>query len=455
MFGSAWLTLRQAREALATGRLEEAARLLSQPSVRGHKKAFALQNQVVHSFIERAERHFRSDAIPQAWEDLRLAEMLAPNDPIVEKFRQKVLSLGLAEVKAALEAGRPGRAAEAVARLRDRGVRPAEIQPFDEVARNWLLARESADTGEFAIALQTMERLGKLLPPPTTGLEDYTAQLNERREAYQQGIVELHEAAEQRRWRDVVKLAGQVLAVAPQSAEVRKVRADAWKAIDPDTTLPGGQRVPSSAEIQLPITDSRAGGPRRLMLWIDGVGGYLICLMNRVTFGQATGDAPVDVPLFADVSRMHATISRDAEGYVIEAARPVLVNGKPQTKSSLQPGDRVTLGASCQFIFHLPVPVSTSARLELVSGHKLPYSINGVLLMADSLVLGPGEQVHVPVPDRQENLVLFRHKDGLGLRCPGEFQVDGQHCKDRGVLGLQAAATGSDFSLALEPAGRV
>ncbi len=133
----------------------------------------------------------------------------------------------------------------------------------------------------------------------------------------------------------------------------------------------------------------------------------------------------------------------------------MLVNGKPQTKSSLQPGDRVTLGASCQFIFQAPVPVSASARLELVSGHKLPFSIDGVLLMADSLVLGPGDQTHVSMPDRRENLVLFRHKDGLGLRCPGEFQVDGQRCKDRGLLGTHASATGADFSMTVEPAGRV
>ncbi|MFL5342731.1 MAG: FHA domain-containing protein [Gemmataceae bacterium] len=453
MFGTAWLTLRQAREAIATGRLEEANRLLGQPSVRGHKKAFALQKQVVNGFIERAERHLRTDAVPQAWEDLRLAEVLAPTDPVVEKFRKKLLSLGLAEIKAALEVGRPGRAAETVARLRDRGVRPAEVEPYDEIARRWLLARESADAGEFGVAVHAVDRISRLLPPPTTGLDDFRLQLEERHASFQKCILELHAAAADRRWREVVQLAGQVLAAAPQSAEARKARADAWKAIEPDTTLPG-DRPPSAAEIELPVTDSRGGGPRRLMLWIDGVGGYLICLSNRVTFGQATGDAPVDVPLLADVSRMHATLSRDTEGYIIEAARPVLVNGKPQTKTSLLPGDRVTLGSSCQFLFQQPVPVSASARLELVSGHKLPYSVSGVLLMADSLVLGPGEQVHVPLPDRRENLVLFRHKDGVGLRCPGDFHVDGQRCKDRGVLGLHASATGSDFSLALEPAGR-
>jgi hypothetical protein len=455
MFGTAWMTLRQVREALATGRLEEAARLLGQDRVCGHRKAFGYKKQVVQGFIDRAERHLRSDAVVQAWSDLRQAELIAPNDADVEKFRQTLLRLGLAEVKAALEAGRPGRAAEALARLRDHGVRSAELQPFEDIARAWLLARENADAGEFVVALQNVDRIHKVLPPPTTGLDEFRNQLDARQTIYKEGSAKLLAALDDRRWRDVAQLADQILAIAPQCPEARKAKADAWRGIEPETTAPGYQSAsPSTSEIVLPQSDSR-GALRRVLLWIDGVGGYLICLTSRVTLGQATGDAPVDVPLFADVSRMHATLSRDAEGYVVEAARPVLVNGRAQTKATLQPNDRVTLGQSCQFLFRQPVPVSGSAVLDLVSGHRLPFSINTVLLMADSLVLGPGAQVHVPLGDRKENLVLFRHKDGLGVRCPGDFVVDGKKCRDRGVLGWQASARGADFGLAVEPAGRI
>ncbi len=453
MFGAAWLTLRQVREALRSGRLEEASRLLGERGVRGHKRAFALQQEVIRGFVERAERNLRADAIPAAWEDVRKAELLSPNDPTIERFRQRLLSLGRAEAKAALEAGRPGRAAEAVARIRDRGARQAELHPFDEAARNWLLARESADAGEFALALKNLDGIQGLMPPPTTGLDDFRNQLLERQESYQQGMMKLHEAMQQRQWRETVMHAEQVLKAAPQCGEARKARATAWKMVEPETTLPGENRN-SSVEFVLPAEEPRES-LRRLLLWIDGVGGYLICLTNRVTLGQATGDAPVDVPLLADVSRMHATLSRDSEGYLIEAARPVLVNGQSQTRATLHPGDRVTLGTSCQFLFQKPVPISSSAKLEMVSGHRLPLSVGAVLLMADSLVLGGGSQVHVPIPDRSESLVLFRHKDGLGLRCPGDFTIDGKRCKDKGVLGIQAAAQGPDFALAIEPAGRI
>jgi hypothetical protein len=188
-------------------------------------------------------------------------------------------------------------------------------------------------------------------------------------------------------------------------------------------------------------------------LWIDGVGGYLVCLENRVTIGQATPDAFVDIPLYADVSRLHATLTRDSEGYLIEASRALQVNGRPAERALLQNGDRITLGQSCQLQIRQPVPVSASARLEITSGHRLQLAVDGVLLMADTLVLGPDANAHVQMPDLAQPIVLFRQKDGLGVRHAGSFQLDGHRCKDRGTLAATSTLSGDDFALAVEPLG--
>jgi hypothetical protein len=140
---------------------------------------------------------------------------------------------------------------------------------------------------------------------------------------------------------------------------------------------------------------------------------------------------------------------------VIESTRPLQVNGQPTGKATLQPGDRVTLGAACQFLFQQPVPVSTSARLELVSGHRLPLSVDGILLMAETLVLGPGPQAHVPMPDLAKPVILYRHRDGLGLRYDGAVRVNGQPLKEREALPPHAAVSGPDFAFAVEPGMRV
>jgi len=86
----------------------------------------------------------------------------------------------------------------------------------------------------------------------------------------------------------------------------------------------------------------------QLLLWIDGVGGYLVCLSHRVTLGQASPESVVDIPLLADVSRHHATLQRDPEGYFLEAIRKTQVNGKTTEKVLLRSADRITLGSSCQ-----------------------------------------------------------------------------------------------------------
>jgi hypothetical protein len=133
--------------------------------------------------------------------------------------------------------------------------------------------------------------------------------------------------------------------------------------------------------------------------------------------------------------------------------RPVQVNGQSVTRSLLRANDRITLGATCQLRFRQPAPVSASAVLEIVSGHRLPRSVEGVLLMADTLIVGPGPQAHVTVPDLKQALILFRHKDGIGLRHPAPLTVNGQRVTERCVLGTRAHVSGEEISFALEPVG--
>jgi hypothetical protein len=450
MLGFAWLTLRQARDALATGRLEEAQRLLGQSAVQGHRRAGPLLGQLAKGFVERGERRLRNDDSEGGWRDLILAEHFQPADKGAERLRQALIRLGLAEVRALFQAGDLRRADDAVARLRERGVRSPELQVLEDAVKGWLKARELADRGEFALALEQVERLGRLIFGPVRPLEEFTAVLEKRRQHFGGMLVGLHEAADAGRWREVVEKAEQVLAMAPQHAEARKARTRAWKAIEP-VTVP--LRPPEHAANGNGEPSRRGEAPTRFFLWIDGVGGYLVCLGSRLVFGQAIFDGQVDVPLVADVSRLHATLARDSEGYVLEAVRPVQVNGQVATRALLRPGDRVTLGTSCQFQFLQPVPVSASARLDLVSGHRLSVAVDAVLLMADTLVLDGEAQAHINVPDLKHPLILYRHKDGLGVRHAGRLSVNGARVSERALLPSQAIVQGEDIAFALEPVG--
>lgn len=448
MLGFAWLTLRQANEALKTGRLEEAHRLLCEPDAAGHKGTCEMLQQVARGFVARGERNLQHDDVAAAWGDLQHAEQIGVADGGTAKLRQALIQRCLADARDILAAGEPGKAAEILSRLRQRGVQQPQLQLLAEAAKNWERARELAEHGEFAQAIRSAAHVRQLLVDAPAPLAQFQQDLEQKNQAFGPLMIELHEAVGKENWRDVVRLADQVLALAPQQVEARKARGRAWKTIEPSTApAPGRSPVipqPTPAEEPSP----------RFLLWIDGIGGYLICLGTRVTIGQATPETHVEIPLFADVSRVHAALTRDTEGYLLEAMRPVKVNGEAAEKALLRPGDRVTLGGNCQIQFVQPVPVSATARLDVVSGHRLPLAIDRVILMADTLVLGPGAQSHIEVPDLQKPVILFRHKDGLAVRHTGNLTVDGQSCKERGTMGPNSRVAGDDFAFAVEPVGR-
>lgn len=448
MLGVAWLTLRQAREALRNGRLEEARQLLGQPAALGYRKRPALLAQLARAYATRGERQLRMDDAEGAWRDLSAAEGLQTTERGVEQLRQALTRLAIAEVRALLQAGELGRAEVAVARARGRGVRSPELEVLDEAVRSWLLSRELADRGEFNPALDIADRVRRLLPATGDVLEKIRSELQQRQQHCAALLVRLHEASAEARWPEVVDLVEQVLVLAPNHAEARKLRSRAWHAVEP-ATLPVRTIAPS-----LPPNQAVGeGGPApRFLLWIDGVGGYLICLGSRVLLGQAVPGARVDVPLVADVARLHASLTRDVEGYLLEAVRSVQVNGQAVTRGLLRHEDRVTLGTSCQLLFRQPVPLSLTARLDLVSGHRLPLAVDAVLLMADTLVLGNSAQAHVTIPELRTPLVLFRNKDQLGLRSEGTLTIDGHKSTGRCLLEANAHVTTDEIAFSLEPA---
>jgi hypothetical protein len=449
MLGFGWLKLRQAQEALKGGRLDDAQRLLADPGVQGHKRTWELLARLARCFAERGEKQLRQEDVAGAWADLLKAEQTGADDPAAANLLQALTRLALAEIRALMEVAEPVRAVEAIAQLRDRAVRAPELEPLDEAAKAWVLSRDQADRGEFRQALLGMERVHRLAPWAARAVERVLFTLHERQKRFKEQLQALHEAAGQERWSDVLRLSDDVLAMAPQQAEARALRTRAWKAVEPPTIV----GIPASPQVSPEREEPQAAMGLQYHLWIDGVGGYLVCLGNRITIGQATPESTVDVPLLADVSRLHAVVTRDSEGYLLQALRPAQVNGRRVDKTLLRDGDRMTLGSCCQMQFRQPVPVSTSARLDIVSGHRLRLAVDGVLLMADTLVLGPGFQAHVPMPELKQPLILFRQKNGLGLRTAAPVKINGQSVQERGVLEPGATVVGDDFSFTLESAG--
>ncbi len=230
-----WLILRQAQEALKNGRLDEACRLARQPEVEGHKRAGEVLQQAAQAYLKRAQQHVRHQDYPAAWKDLVGAEEAGLQDTAAMKLRQELAERGRDEIKELLRAGEPARAAELTRMLREKHVQQPELRVLDEVAQGWSVAQDLAARGDFAQALSMLERVQRLAPETYKHLNGFREDVKRRKPEFESVQMKLHDALKQANWREVISLADEVLAVAPQHAEARKVRAKAWRAVEAHT----------------------------------------------------------------------------------------------------------------------------------------------------------------------------------------------------------------------------
>jgi hypothetical protein len=190
----------------------------------------------------------------------------------------------------------------------------------------------------------------------------------------------------------------------------------------------------------------------KFLLWVDAVGGYLVCLGDEVTLGQPVRAGTVDIPILGDLSSRHARIRRDGGGYLIEAIRKVRVDGRPVDRVALlSDGSRIELGDAVKLVFRRPHALSGTARLEFLSRHRTQPSVDAVLLMADSCVLGPKPYSHVVCRDWPGEVVLYRCDDRVYCRSAGPVEIDGVRSKDRKPITRNSRIVGERFCFSLEP----
>ena len=186
-------------------------------------------------------------------------------------------------------------------------------------------------------------------------------------------------------------------------------------------------------------------------MWIDAVGGYMVCLSDEILIGQAIPESAADVPIFGDLSRRHAVLRREGESYVLVPHAKTLVEQQVIDGSRyLQDGDELQFGSSVSMRFRKPHPLSHSCRLEFTSNHRTQPHSDAILVLANSCILGPAETSHVVCRHWKRDLVLVR--DGQDLRChaAGVMEVDGKNVKQKSAINLDSRIAGEDFCVSLE-----
>lgn len=183
----------------------------------------------------------------------------------------------------------------------------------------------------------------------------------------------------------------------------------------------------------LPNTHRSAAHGAMFTAWIDGVGCFWLSPKDRVSIGgpSVPSAKPVDsretadLAILSDLKRRQATIVRTGEGYLLEAHGPVRVAGREVLdRAALSDGALIELGSSVQLRFRQCSTLSLSARLDFVSDHRPTQTVDGVVLLADTCLLGPDENCHILCPDWPGQVLLVRQGDELWCRSRQALSVN-------------------------------
>jgi len=188
------------------------------------------------------------------------------------------------------------------------------------------------------------------------------------------------------------------------------------------------------------------------MLWIDGVGAWLLFCGNPVVIGGPAQSAEAaDLCLMGPVSRRHASLLQKDEAWFIRPHQTTSVGGKPTTgETGLHSGDVIQLGDKVRLKFRIPSVLSASAVLDLPSFHQPSQSVNGVLLMTDTILLGPRSDHHICCPAWPGLIVVFRREGRLWCRSDIPFHLNDQPLLQHTELSDGAVISTDDFRFRLQ-----
>ena len=369
---SVWLSLKRAEAAVRAGLWTEAGRLLDDPRVRTHRRAVELRGRLADRLCDRTRR--------------------------------------------ALDRGDPAGAVCTGTQVASPG---PELLSLLQAARQWCQAHRWAAAGRFDLAGGCLD-LADAVGVGGAALEAERTRLQDRASQYAEARDRMHRALEAGEWRGVADACDRVLSLAPGSAEAKhlqRLAQERWimSQSGPIAQPPGDGHAPFGR-----LRPARTEDAVRGILWIDGVGGYLVLTGGQVRLGQTGGADEPDIPVRADLSRCHATITRHDEDYRLAAHRACTRNGRPVDDTLLVEGDRLVLGSGTTVRFDLPVQGSGTAVIRFDDPQRLPWPIDGVILLADTLVVGTGGSAHVAVPDAESSVALFRRNGRWWARAVGQ-----------------------------------
>jgi hypothetical protein len=471
----------QAQAAWTAGNLEDAAAHLAAIDATAGGAVARLAAEVAEQLARRALERAAEGALPRALSDLQWALKVGGRTPLWQQLACAVVEAALQQAIRQWAEGNVQAPRETLTTLAQASDLPLRLAALTEAAGRLELAHRLARKGKFIEAQRQLAAV-QAFAPHAQPLAEASRRFQQQAQSLAPLVEQLRSALVAEAWSAVLPTSDQVLAMAPDHPLALAAQQRAWTMLgtrphlssDADDTVKRDEGPRRPCEAQGPAAASPADPPRidrsplpalpspgaaprptRLMLWVDGVGSYLVLLSGQVTIGPASLAASVDLPIQADLSRRHARIVRRQEAYWLEPLRGRVEHGGVMLAEPfpLADGQELLLGGRVRLRFRQPHPLSCTARLELISGHRTVPLADGVILLAHTCILGPDGRSHVVCRDSDQPLFLTHEPGGI-LKCHSQerFEVDGRPWEAHTPLHLPARVTCGAISFFLEQA---
>lgn len=140
----------------------------------------------------------------------------------------------------------------------------------------------------------------------------------------------------------------------------------------------------------------------RWRLWVDGCGGFLLLAGKRWTVGGVGDDRGADIRVRADLPRVAGTIERSGADYFWLGSR------ESDQRELIRSGEPLAVQGSARLSLQQPSPLCESAVLQLRAPHRFDEHVDAVVLVNETILVGPGADCHLRCRDCSERAVLIR-----------------------------------------------
>jgi hypothetical protein len=428
--------LSEARRRVLEGSLGTGKQLIENAGIAGPEASRILREaegreRRAERAMARADEHLQREEIFEALRALDEAVRACGRHEKLPEVLFRAKGAACARIEHALDEGSVDLADDLYGRLRSLAGDSLEIRRFEAPITAAREALEAYAARDYATTQVALERLARIL----------------------------HRAA----WVEEARSAVERLVVAQRTIEAGPL-GRSWGGGTgtgglETLVLPRGDAAPAPRPVPVKPVAHEAVAPatsgRRLLLWVDGVGTYLILPADRVTLGRAGSSSTPDIALSGNLSGLRGELVRVEDDYFVVASEgTVRVNGRAFERKLLASGDRIEVGPKCRFDFRIPTPLSATAVLSLHGGTRMEGGARNIILVKEHLIVGQKGKSHVETTGPR--IILSFEPRGLVCRAEEEILVQGKPAGREAMvpLGTQVDVGGVGFALTDAMGGR-